>query len=86
MALYIRSEEADQLARELAARLNLTITEAVTVALREKLASTPEPANEERRAAFLAFVKEVQARSAARPVRDDRDHADMLYDENGLPK
>jgi antitoxin VapB len=86
MPLYIRSEEADQLARELAARTGETITEAVTKALRDRLERTPEAATLDRRAAFLALVKEVQAASARAPVRDDSDHGDMLYDENGLPR
>jgi len=45
MPLYIRSEEADALARELAARTGMTITDAVTAALAEKLARTPAPAD-----------------------------------------
>ena len=38
MALCIKTEEADRLARELAAATHESITEAVTVALRERLA------------------------------------------------
>ena len=42
MALSIKSEEADRLARELARRTGETMTEAVTVALRERLKLVPE--------------------------------------------
>jgi len=38
MALSIKTEEADQLARELAKLKGETMTEAITVALRERLA------------------------------------------------
>lgn len=38
MALSIKTEEADRLARELAAATHESITQAVTVALRERLA------------------------------------------------
>ena len=31
-------------------------------------------------------IREIRARWAALPTLDDRDHADMLYDEDGLPK
>ena len=37
MALSIKSDEADQLARELAAETGETLTEAVVIALRERL-------------------------------------------------
>jgi antitoxin VapB len=86
MPLYIRSEEADQLARELAARTGMSITDAVTAALAEKLARTPAPAEIDRKRAFLAMVADVQAKSAARALRDPRDHGDMLYDEDGQPR
>jgi antitoxin VapB len=85
MPLYIRSEEADALARELAARLNLTITEAVTVALREKLAATPEAASDDF-ARLWADIQDLQRRAAEYPDRDPRHPDDILYDESGLPK
>lgn len=44
MALSIKTEEADRLARELARRTGRTMTEAVTVALRHELERTPDPA------------------------------------------
>lgn len=86
MPLYIRSEEADALARELAARTGMTITDAVTSALAEKLARTPAPADDDHRRAFLETVRKVQSAAAAEPIHDPRDHADMLYDEAGAPR
>jgi antitoxin VapB len=84
MPLYIRSEEADALARELAARTGLTITEVVTAALREKLAETPPmPRTKEEK---LAFIRQIQAESAKHPILDPRHPDEILYDEDGLPK
>ncbi|NDC59756.1 MAG: antitoxin [Alphaproteobacteria bacterium] len=86
MPLYIRSEEADALARELAARTGMTITDAVTSALAEKLARTPPPADDDHRRAFLETVRKVQSAAAAEPIHDPRDHGEMLYDEAGAPR
>ena len=43
MALSIKTAEADRLARELSRVTGETMTEAVTVALRERLATEPKP-------------------------------------------
>jgi antitoxin VapB len=84
MPLYIRSEEADALARELAARTGLTITDVVTEALREKLAQTPPmPRTYEEK---IAFIRRLQAESAKDPILDPRHPDEILYDEDGLPK
>jgi antitoxin VapB len=84
MTLYIRSEEADRLARQLAERTGLTLTEAVTRALRTELDRTPErPRTQDEK---LAFLRALQQRSAALPVLDPRSPEEMLYDQDGLPK
>ena len=86
MSLYIESEEVAALARRLAARTGLSVPEAVSMALRAQL----QPAGKTRESSdFAEFWREVQAlqrRSADRPLRDFRDHDEMLYDANGLPK
>ena len=46
MSLYIRSEEADRLARQLAERTGLTLTEVVTRALRAEHERTPHQADD----------------------------------------
>ena len=84
MSLYIRNEEADRLARELAARTGLSLTDVVTAALRERLERTPPKPRT--RGEKLAFVRAIQDRVAALPVLDPREPDDMLYDEHGLPK
>lgn len=83
MALSIKHPEADRLARELAARTGETLTEAVVMALRERLARTVGrtqvvPLREE-----LAAIRR---RCAALPVLDDRTAESILgYDDRGLP-
>ncbi|CAN7390629.1 type II toxin-antitoxin system VapB family antitoxin [Caulobacter sp. LjRoot300] len=84
MSLYIRSEEADRLARQLAERTGLTLTEVVTRALRAELDRTPT--TPEALAARLARIRAIQARVRASPVlREGSDDA-LLYDQDGLPK
>jgi antitoxin VapB len=70
MALSIKTEEADRLARELARLRGETITEAVTVALREQCARekgrgrTPE----QKIADVNAFLESIRGRYDTRPV------------------
>lgn len=81
MALSIKSDEADRLARELAARTGETLTEAVVVALRERLARQRTGLGLQPRLVRLA--DEV----AALPVLDDGDPDRLLgYDDLGLPR
>jgi len=84
MPLYIRSEEADALARELAARTGMTITDAVILALRDKLADAPPAADtrEDRLAAFWRIQKDALKHQAIDPREPD----DILHDAHGLPK
>ena len=80
MALSVKNDEADRLARELARKTGESITEAIVVALRERLerhrtlaALTPR---------LLRLVAEV----ADYPVLDPRTADEILgYDEHGLP-
>jgi antitoxin VapB len=83
MALNIKSAEAEKLARELARRTGETITDAVTVALRERMARLGQ-----RRAkrSLIDELDEIAKRCAALPVYDPRTPDEILgYDENGLP-
>ena len=67
MALNIKDPETDRLARELADRMGTTITEALKVALQDRLLRT-------RPRADVAFA-EIQAiidRGRARPILDNR--------------
>jgi antitoxin VapB len=84
MSLNIKNEETYRLARELAEITGESLTEAVTIALRERL----ERARRERdRDNFVERWLEIGRDTAARlgPYRHI-DHGDFLYDERGLPK
>lgn len=81
MALSIKSDEADALARELSRITGESLTDAVTESLRERL-------DRERRIRgrdLHEVVAEIQERMARLPVLDDRPADDVLYGEDGLP-
>lgn len=83
MVLSIKSDEADRLARELAAETGETLTEAVVIALRERLdrQHTRHAGSMRKRLARLA------ADVAALPVADDRTPEQIIgYDDTGLPR
>ncbi len=84
MALSIKTDEADALARALAAETHETLTEAVTVALRERLARV----RRSRRGDLSAAIAQLQAEVAAsrdRSLDGVTDDEIIGYDENGLP-
>ena len=83
MALNIRNPEAERLAEALAKLTGETKTEAVTRALRDRLARL----RRERAGRRLADELDEIARHCARlPVRDSRTPDEILgYGEHGLP-
>jgi antitoxin VapB len=84
MALNIKHPDADQLARQLAAKTGETLTEAVLNALRERLSRE----DARRRAPSLRRELEaIRKRCSSLPVLDPRP-ADMIleYDEHGVPR
>lgn len=84
MALNIRNPVAEQLADELAALTGESKTEAVKKALEERLAAVRR-----RRRKGKASIEELRGiarRAAAHLKRPYLDHAELLYDEHGLPK
>lgn len=81
MALSIKNPEVERLARELAAKTHESITDAVLVALRERLARE-ESDREER----VRRLLEISAAGRALPVLDTRTPEEIIgYDEHGLP-
>jgi antitoxin VapB len=84
MALNIRNSEAEKLAETLAKLTGETKTEAVTQALRDRLARL----RRERTGRRLADELDEIARHCARlPVLDSRTPDEILgYDEHGLPR
>ena len=82
MAVNIKNEETCQRARELADPTGETMTEAVTVALQERLERQREIAER------LKSIREISKRVSSRLGAGSSavEHGDWLYDENGLPK
>ena len=79
MALSIKSERADRLARELAELTGESITDAVVGSLEARL-------QYERRRRRVRDLSDVVERFGRLPVLDDRDPDEILgYDEHGLP-
>lgn len=84
MALNIKNPEVNRLAREVADRTGETITEAVEVALSERLARLRQAHGVEQ---LLQEVERVQAFVRSLPDRDRRSADEILgYDEFGLPR
>jgi len=84
MALNIRNPEAEQLAEALAKLTGETKTEAVTRALRDRLARLRR---ERARRRLADELDEIAARCARLPVLDSRPPDEILgYDEHGLPR
>lgn len=83
MAISLKDPEADRLAREVANRTGETLTQAITVALRERLARLR---GQRRRRPLGEDLREIGRRCAALPTLDDRPAEEILgYDERGLP-
>jgi antitoxin VapB len=83
MALSIKDPDADRLARELAARTDETLTEAIVVSLRERLEREKKKA---RRVSLTDELGEIGRRCASLPVLDKRTADEILgYDHDGLP-
>jgi antitoxin VapB len=84
LSLNIKKERTHKLARELAELTGESVTEAVTVALEERL----ERVRRERGACLADRLLAI-GRDAAAHIKEEYrhvDHADLLYDERGLPR
>lgn len=78
MAISLKDPEADRLAREVADRTGETLTEAITVALHERLARLR---GQRRRRPLSEDLREIGRRCAALPTLDDRPAEEILgYD------
>jgi antitoxin VapB len=82
MALSIKSDEADRLARELVAETGESLTEAVVIALQERLVR-----KRARQGPPMGVrLRRLQSDVATLPVLDPRTPNEILgYDDNGLP-
>lgn len=84
MALNIKNEEAHRLAAQLSKLTGESMSEAVTKAVREKI----DRIKAERRGDLAERLMEIGRQCAGRMKEPFKsiDHADLLYDEKGLPK
>ena len=84
MALSIKNEEVDQLARKLARLNDESLTEAVLQALRERLERMQ---GRKTGAELFEAVERIQERIARAPELDSRTSDEIIgYDEHGLPR
>jgi antitoxin VapB len=82
MALSIKTDEADRLARELAALTHESLTEAVTNALRERL----ERVRSRPQVDVVSRLDRLRVEYMGLPVADPRSADELVgYDDAGLP-
>jgi antitoxin VapB len=79
--LYIANQEAEDLARELAAATGETITDVVIAALRDRRDKLREPSRSDRMARLLKITERT-----AKIIGGRRVDFDELYDDDGLPR
>lgn len=85
MSLNIKNPDTYRLAKQLAHRTGESLTTAVTEAIRERLARLERT---EDRAGMADRIHAIAVDMRARLPDDffDADHAELLYDDEGLPK
>jgi antitoxin VapB len=83
VALSIKSEEADRLARQVAAATGESLTDAVVGSLRERL----ERLRAAQRPSLTHRIRRLQQEARELEVRDPRSPEEILgYDDDGLPR
>jgi antitoxin VapB len=82
MPISIKDPDTDRLARELAAVTGESLTEAIRIALAERLERQKRP---ERRYPMREAARRIQERLAALPAVDTHAPNELAYDEHGLP-
>jgi antitoxin VapB len=83
LSLNIKDPEAHKLARELANETGETMTRAVTEALRERLGRLRKKQNKKMTVEEMLELGRQFRKHLKGPLPD---HAELLYDEKGLPK
>jgi antitoxin VapB len=84
MSLNIKNDEVSKMARELASLTGESMTQAIAVAVRERLVRVRRGPENDLSERLLAIGRDCAAH-LKEPYRSI-DHADLLYDERGLPK
>jgi antitoxin VapB len=82
MSLNAKDPETHRLAQVIAKHAGETTPRAVTEALRERY----ERLQRRRSKASVEELRRIAERSAAHVKRPHLDHAELLYDDHGLPK
>jgi antitoxin VapB len=82
VGLNIKNPEAHRLAQAITRETGETLTRAVTEALRERY----ERLQRRRGKASVEELRAIAKRAAAHVKRPYLDHAELLYDQHGLPK
>ncbi|WP_145206828.1 type II toxin-antitoxin system VapB family antitoxin [Sphingobium sp. B2] len=82
MSLNVKDPEAHRLAHAIAQATGQSMTRVVTEALRDRFARIERSKGKASVAELLAIAD----RAAAHVKRPYADHAELLYDESGLPK
>lgn len=84
MALSIKDEEADRLARALAKETGESLTEAIVIALRERLQRQKKRKSS---ASRLQRLRALRLSMLELPVLDSRSEDEILgYDVSGIPR
>lgn len=84
MGLSIKNPEVERMARRLAKRENVSITEAIAKALENELGE--KTVTREVKEQRLKAIREIQEKFAKLPIRDNRKADEILgYDDHGLP-
>jgi len=84
MSLNIKGERAHRLARELSQLTGESLTEAVTIALQQRLDRVQHNKNTGLADRLLAIGRDCAAH--LREPYQSIDHDELLYDERGLPR
>jgi antitoxin VapB len=82
VSLNVKDPEAHRLAQAISEETGETLTRAVTEALRERY----ERLQRRRSGASVEELRAIAERAAVHVKRPYLDHAELLYDEHGLPK
>ena len=86
MHLNIKNDETYELAATAAKLTGQSLTQTVKNALSEYLAHIQEARKKERKKDLPEKLARLAQKYQKLPVLDDRDHAEILYDKDGLPK
>ncbi|MAK60163.1 MAG: hypothetical protein CMK09_04215 [Ponticaulis sp.] len=85
MGISIKNDEVESLIRKMAETAGVPITESIRMAVTEWLENhhLQEQVKEDVR---QREIDDILEKMRSWPVRDERDHSEILYDRDGLPK